>query len=109
MSGNSMIGSFRVVQDDRPIFYEFWVVELDENRPVLKLKHFNADLAGWEDKNASTKMPLISHSEEDAVFAEADGGVSLHYHRMGDKLTCIVHHVRDGKGSDETFNLTKAP
>jgi Domain of unknown function (DUF6265) len=77
VSGNSMIGSFRIVQEDRPIFYEFWVVEVDESRPVLKLKHFNADLAGWEDKNARIKTLLISH----AVFAEADGGVSLHYHR----------------------------
>ena len=85
-SGNSMIGNFRIVQDDKPIFYEFWVVEVDENRPVLKLKHFNPDLASWEDKNAITKMPLISHSENDAVFAEADGSVSLHHHRMGDAL-----------------------
>jgi hypothetical protein len=68
--GNSMTGSFRIVQSGRPVFYEFWAVELDENRPVLKLKHFNADLAGWEEKNASTKMPLVSNAEDDAVFAE---------------------------------------
>jgi hypothetical protein len=59
-SGNSMIGNFRIVQDDKPIFYEFWVVEVDANRPVLKLKHFNPDLASREDKNAITKMPLIA-------------------------------------------------
>jgi hypothetical protein len=108
ISGDSMIGSFRIVQSGRPVFYEFWVVEVDENRPVLKLKHFNADLAGWEEKNASTKMPLISSSPDDALFAEADGSVSLHYHRVGDMLTCTVHHVRNGKASDETFTLTRA-
>jgi hypothetical protein len=108
VSGNSMIGSFRIVESGKPVFYEFWVVELDENRPVLKLKHFNADLAGWEEKNASAKMPLIANSEDDAVFAEADGSVSLHYHRVGDVLSCTVHHVRNGKGSDEIFTLTRA-
>jgi hypothetical protein len=97
------------VQSGRPVFYEFWAVELDENRPVLKLKHFNADLAGWEEKNASTKMPLVSNAEDDAVFAEEDGSVSLHYHRIGDRLTCTVHHVRNGKSSDETFTLMRAP
>jgi Domain of unknown function (DUF6265) len=106
--GNSMVGSFRIVQGGKPVFYEFWVVEVDENRPVLKLKHFNADLAGWEEKNASTRMPLISSAVDDAVFAEAEGSVSLHYHRKGDTLTCVVHHVKDGKASDETFSLTKA-
>jgi len=101
--------SFRIVQEDRPIFYEFWVVEVDQSRPALKLKHFNAHRAGWEEKNAGIKMPLVSHSEDDAVFAEADGGVSLHHHPRGNAPTCTVHHVRDSKGSDESFSLTKAP
>ena len=108
-SGDSIIGSFRIVKNGKPVFYEFWAVEVDGDRPVLKLKHFNAGLAGWEEKNASTKMPLISTSQDDAVFAEPDGSVSLHYHRAGNLLTCTVHHVRNGVGSDETFKLTKAP
>ena len=107
-NGNSIIGSFRVVQEGKPVFYEFWAVELEEGKPVLKLKHFNSGLVGWEEKSVSTKMPLTAHAENDAVFAEADGSVSLHYHRMGDTLTCTVHHVRDGKSSDEVFKLTKA-
>jgi hypothetical protein len=106
--GNSMTGSFRIVQSGKPVFYEFWAVEVDENRPVLKLKHFNADLAGWEEKNASTKLPLVSTAEGDAVFAQEDGSVSLHYHRIGDTLTCTVHHLRNGKVSDEKFTLTRA-
>jgi hypothetical protein len=107
--GSSMTGSFRIVKSGIAVFYEFWVVEVDEDRPVLKLKHFNANLAGWEEKNASTKMPLISRAEGDAVFAEEDGSVSLHYHRIGDALTCTVHHVRNGKSSDEMFRLSKSP
>jgi Domain of unknown function (DUF6265) len=107
--GDSMIGSFRILQHGRPVFYEFWVVEVDDNRPVLKLKHFNAGLLGWEEKNATTKMPLISTAESDAVFAEADGSVSLHYHLVGKKLTCTVHHVKNSKSTDETFTLMRAP
>ena len=109
VSGNSMIGSFRILRSGRPIFYEFWVMEVEENRPVLKLKHFNAGLAGWEEKNDSTKLPLASVSNGDAVFAQANGSVSLHYQRAGNVLTCTVHHVRDGKGSDEIFKLTRVP
>lgn len=109
VSGDSMTDSFRIVQHGRPVFYEFWVVRVDGNRPVLKLKHFDVGLVGGEEKNASTKMPLISTSASDAVFAEADGSVSLHYHVMGKELTCIVHHVRNGVGSDETFKLVRAP
>ena len=109
VSGDSMVGSFRIVQGGKPVFYEFWAVELDENRPVLKLKHFNANLVGWEEKTVSIKMPLLSNSENDVVFAEQDGSVSLHYHRMGVSLTCTVHHVKNGKTNDETFTLTRTP
>jgi hypothetical protein len=51
-----MTGTFRVVQGDKPVFYEFWILEINDNRPVLKLKHFNAGIVGWEDKNSSTKI-----------------------------------------------------
>jgi hypothetical protein len=109
VNGDSVIGSFRIVRSGRPVFYEFWVVETEENRPVLKLKHFNANLAGWEEKNDSTRMPLVSSSEGDAIFAATNGSVSLHYHRQGNLLTCTVHHGRNGNGSDEVFTLTRAP
>ena len=110
--GDSMTGSFRVIENGKPVFYEYWAVELDEAgtgkpQPMLKLKHYNAGLKGWEEKDASTKMPLVSSAENDVVFTEADGSVSLHYHREGIKLTCTAHHVKNGKGSDETFTLTK--
>jgi uncharacterized protein DUF6265 len=108
VNGDSMVGSFRIVQKGRPVFYEFWAVEVDHNRPVLKLKHFDNGLLGWEEKNDATKLPLTSSAENDAVFAQADGGVSLHYHLVGKKLTCTVHHVRNGKESDETFTLLRA-
>jgi hypothetical protein len=35
-------------------------------------------------------MPLISSVEDDAVFAEDDGSVSLHYHRVDKMLTFAV-------------------
>lgn len=105
MSSNA---SFRVVQGGKAVFYEFWAVEVDAGPPVLKLKHFNADLTGWEEKSESTRMRLVSTSENDATFAETDGSVSLHYHRSGDTLTCTVHHARQGRSSDEKFILSRA-
>lgn len=109
VKGDSITGSFRILNQGRPVFYEFWAVELSGSAPVLKLKHFNAGLVGWEDKASSTEMPLIAVADNDAVFAAPDGSVSLHYRRAGNRLTCIVHHVRNGKQSEETFTLEKAP
>jgi hypothetical protein len=107
VSGDSVTGSFRIVQHGRPVFYEFWAVEVDDDHPVMKLDHFNAGLVAWEEKDAPTRMPHISAAENDAIFAEPDGRVSLHYHRAGKQLTCIVHHVKNGKSSDEKFTLMR--
>jgi hypothetical protein len=109
VTGDSITGSFRILKQGSPVFYEFWVVEVNDNRPVLKMKHFSVGLVGWEDKTSSTQMPLITAARDDATFAASDGSVSLHYHRAGSSLTCIVHHVRNGKISEETFSLDKAP
>jgi hypothetical protein len=81
---------------------------VDDSHPVMKLKHFNAGLKGREEKDGSTRMPLISSAPDDAVFAEVDGSVSVHYHRTGQTLTCLVHHLQNGKSNDETFTMTRA-
>lgn len=44
----------------------------------------------------------------EAQPAHADGSVSPHYRLTGRELTCIVHHVRNGVASDETFRLMRA-
>ena len=107
--GGSMIGSFRIIQHGQPVFYEFWAVELDAGRPVLKLKHYNGGLVGWEEKAGAVTMPLVSIADNDAVFTQADGSVSLRYHLAANKLTCVVHHVHNGEAKDESFVLTREP
>jgi len=103
----NITGQFRVLHKGTPVFYEFWTVEMDHNMPVLKLKHFNAGLIGWEDKDKSTRMPLRKVSANEVLFEEEDGSTTLHYQRTGDTLTCTVHHERTGK--DEIFHFRRQP
>jgi hypothetical protein len=109
LHGQNITGHFRVLHKGTPVFYEFWTVEMDHNTPVLKLKHFNSGLIGWEEKDKSTRMPLRKASANEALFEEEDGNTTLHYQRTGDALTCTVHHVRAGKSEDEIFHLLRQP
>jgi hypothetical protein len=106
ITGDSMI-----MKAGKPVFYEFWVVEVEDNHPVLKMKHFNANLKGWEEKNTSIRMPVEpdATSENNVTFGAADGSVSLHYFLAGGKLNCMVHHLRNGKLTVEPFTLTRVP
>lgn len=44
-------------------------------------------------------MPLVSAAKSDAVFAEADGAVSLHYHRVGEKTHLHRSPGKNGKAN----------
>ena len=51
-SGGSMIGTFSLVVDGKAQFYELMTITMESGKPTMKLKHFNADLTGWEETGA---------------------------------------------------------
>ena len=43
-TGRSMVGTFRVLKDGDAVFYEFWVIEVEDGRAIFKMKHFESRL-----------------------------------------------------------------
>lgn len=64
----SMIGTCKVTVSGAPSFYEFMSLTIDSAGPAMKIKHFNPDFTGWEEKGESTVFPFISVSENEARF-----------------------------------------
>jgi hypothetical protein len=108
VQGGSMVGTFRVVRLGKPVFYEFWVIEVEDGKPVYKLKHFNGGLKGWEEKDDLVRLPVRELDSTHVVFANGDGTLSLRYERKGTELTATLRHIKDGKPSDEVFLLHRA-
>ena len=55
----TMMGMYRHHKDEKIVFYEFLL--LDETG--MRLKHFNPDLTGWEDKEGMVTFEMISFSK----------------------------------------------
>jgi hypothetical protein len=53
--GGAMVGYFRLVKDDKPVFYEILTLIEIEGSVEMRLKHVNPDMTGWEDKDASSR------------------------------------------------------
>jgi len=71
-SGGRMFGVFKQSQDSELVFTEFMeILESDEGF-LLRLKHFNPDFSGWEEKDEHLTFKLTSVSKTKAVF----GGLS---------------------------------
>jgi hypothetical protein len=58
-AGGQMAGVFRVVTDAGPSFYEIMTLLMVDGRLTLRLKHFDALLHGWEEKDETVDFPLV--------------------------------------------------
>ena len=66
--GGSMTGSFKLASKDEITFYEIMTLTVVEGEPKLRIKHFNADLTGWEEKDEVISFEFISLSENHLEF-----------------------------------------
>tara|TARA_A100000171_G_scaffold34390_1_gene32858 strand:- start:3454 stop:3954 length:501 start_codon:yes stop_codon:yes gene_type:complete len=65
--GDSMMGSFKLVSEGKTAFYEICQLVEENGSLSFRLKHFNGDLTGWEEKNEREEFPLVK-VEKDAVY-----------------------------------------
>jgi hypothetical protein len=50
--GGQMVGHFRLMRDGQPVFYEIMLMDVVEGGVRMRVKHFNPDFVGWEEKDA---------------------------------------------------------
>lgn len=66
--GNSMMGVFKLVVEEKVQFYEILTISEEGGTLILRLKHFHNDLKGWEEKDESVDFPLVKMSEDNVFF-----------------------------------------
>jgi hypothetical protein len=66
--GKAMMGSFKLVIDDQVNFYELMTITEENGSLILKIKHFDAALTGWEEKDETVDFPLVKLTERAAYF-----------------------------------------
>jgi len=69
---NSIMGMFRWIKDGKVYFYEFVVIDNIDEIIKLKIKHFNSDLLGWEEKNDFVYYILREIKENELIFVSED-------------------------------------
>lgn len=98
---HSMLGMFQMLNDDKVIFYEIFHLIESDGSLLLELKHFNADLTGWEEKEGKVTFPLIKIEGQTAWF---DG---LTYQRKDNKLFAwVAIKQKDGSVIEGEFKFS---
>lgn len=102
--GGVMTGMYRHLKNERPVFFEFLMFVEEKGTIVLKLKHFNPDFTGWEEKADYVNFPLVRVEERAVHF---DG---LSFIRESDNALRIYLLLRDKNGNvrEEKFFMRRA-
>jgi hypothetical protein len=104
-TGKSMVGTYRVLKGGDAVFYEFWVIEVEDGKVIFKMKHFDRGLIGWEEKADMVRLAVSTKDVQDVLFSKPDGSLSLRYQRNGDELVSTLRRVKDGKTKEDIFRL----
>lgn len=103
-AAGAMMGMFRLIKDGKVVFYEFLTLVEQDGSLMLKLKHFNPDLTGWEEKADSVMFPLVKVTANEICFR------GLTFRRAGpDKMEIFlaIRNKSNGSIREEAFSLTR--
>jgi hypothetical protein len=100
-----MMGMFRLVKEGKIVFYEFLTLAEHEGTIEMRIKHFNANMTGWEEKEKFLTFKLVK-SEGDRVYL---GGFTVE--RKGDDgwNGYLAMRGKDGALREEKFVFKRAP
>jgi len=99
VGGDTMIGMFREIKNGKAQMYEFLTIEQTATGPILRLRHFDPGLVGWEEKAQVNSYPLVSWKANEAVFERPDKATRLIF-RSTSKETLDVVLERTGKKAE---------
>ncbi len=77
-STGSMVGLFKLFDDDEIAFYELLLLTVEDGSLSLKVKHFSADFSAWEERDEYVDFRLVAKSEDALHFR------GLSFYRRGD-------------------------
>lgn len=105
VDGQSLLGMFRLVKDGSPLFYEIIVIVEEAGSLVMRLKHFDSTLKGWEEKEVFVSFPLVKLEGRTAWFE------GLTYSRGDDdKLRVwLLQKSKDGAAKEAEFVFERKP
>lgn len=101
--GNSMMGAFKLVENNEIKFYEIETISEENETLILRLKHFNSNLKGWEEKDETIDFPLVKIEHHKAYFE------GLTFEKISDSEMNIYVVIDENNGIKEyKFNYKLA-
>lgn len=101
--GGQMAGHFTQTRGDGIWFYEIVTIVERGNSLSYRLRHFNADLTGWEERNEVRDFPLVAR-EGDAFYFD---GLTIRPDGPDGMIGAVRIDNRDGTSREAVFRYRR--
>jgi len=101
-SGNSIIGMFRFIVDDKLRFSEHFIITEVDGNLTLRLRHFDANFISWEEKDDYLEFTFVEMEDSSITF----NGIRYELLDSG-TLKVNLELKRDDKTEIEEFIFSK--
>lgn len=102
--GGQMVGHFRYWRDGAPQFYELMLMDVVEGGVRMRVKHFNPDFVGWEEKDGWHTFDPVSAAPGALLFN------GLEIRREGEDRVVMTIRLRRGDVvEEEVLRFQRAP
>ncbi len=98
-----MNGMFRFFSKGKTVFYEWITVAETNGTLIIRLKHFNADMTGWEDKNKTVDFKFVKREKNRYYF---EGQTLEVVDKSSFNIYLAIKH-KDGTVSEEIFRYKR--
>jgi len=102
-AGGTMMGMYRLLEDERVVFYELLTLGEADGSLMLTLRHFHPDLRAWEERDDTVRMPFIK-SEAGRYYFE---GLTLAPKANGTLTVYLAIESKGALASEITFNYQR--
>ncbi len=97
-----MVGAFRMLKDEKNVFFEFVNLSETDGSLIMHVKHFSEDLTGWEEKDETVAFPLVQISDNELNFE------GLTYRKTGpNSMMVYVVISKDEKSVEVALTFTR--
>lgn len=103
-NNGAMMGMYRFIKNNKTVFYELITIIEEKGSLLIRLKHFNNNLTGWEEKNQTIDFPLIS-KENGAMYF--DGMTFVPDGKNFVTIYLVINH-KDGTIKEEVFKYKRS-
>lgn len=102
-AGGAMMGMYRLVKDGKPVFYELFTMSEEDDSLIMRLKHFNANMTGWEEKDKTVDFRFVKKDGRRVYFE------GLTFEPVDEKNLNVYLAIRqkDGTVREEVFRYKK--